>query len=296
MSDHAAAATQQEPEQRRGVLTGDRACIACGFNLSGQTIVRERHYNMFIVRCPECGVAASLQEYPLLGRWSARLGAAVAGLWVLILLGGTIITAVAIWGFADSIASSLSSNYARLISEAAQEHANAQTKAAGTPPNPYAYNSFDQQWWESIPPDKFFADAGGWARAVHWPALWIIVPQAIVMTAFGIFWSVALGRIRPRLVLAFVALATGLACAFMAIDYANADNTWYWMGGYDIAKNKIGWPLSPIGLITGASALALGMAVGRTLARWLVLLFLPPRLRAPLSFLWITDGLPLPRP
>ena len=51
-----------------GIIQGDRVCIACGFNLCGQRIVREPRYNLLIARCPECGQAATLQEYPLLGR------------------------------------------------------------------------------------------------------------------------------------------------------------------------------------------------------------------------------------
>ena len=57
------------------VLTGDRACISCGFNLVGQQVTREPVYGMLLVRCPECNTAASLQEYPLLGKWASRWAA-----------------------------------------------------------------------------------------------------------------------------------------------------------------------------------------------------------------------------
>ena len=51
------------PETRVDVLSGDRCCARCGFNLYGQTIIREPHYGLLMVRCPECGTAAAMQEY-----------------------------------------------------------------------------------------------------------------------------------------------------------------------------------------------------------------------------------------
>jgi hypothetical protein len=74
-------------ERRVSVLTADRMCTTCGYNLVGQVVVRERHYGMLIVRCPECAAVASVQEYPLLGRWAGRWGAILATLWFILLLG-----------------------------------------------------------------------------------------------------------------------------------------------------------------------------------------------------------------
>lgn len=68
-------------------VVGDRCCTSCGFNLIGSPIVRESHYSMLIIRCPECGTCAAVQEYPLLGRWARRCTALMAATLLLVLLG-----------------------------------------------------------------------------------------------------------------------------------------------------------------------------------------------------------------
>ena len=74
-------------EERLSVLVGDRLCTRCGYNLAGQPVLREPHYKLLIVRCPECADVASLQEYPLLGRWVGRWAAIIAAVWILVVIG-----------------------------------------------------------------------------------------------------------------------------------------------------------------------------------------------------------------
>ena len=61
--------TLVSPGQARRIMTGDRFCTKCGYNLVGQEIVREKHYELLIVRCPECATVTGLQDYPRLGTW-----------------------------------------------------------------------------------------------------------------------------------------------------------------------------------------------------------------------------------
>ena len=49
-------------EQRVSVIVGDRLCVHCGYNLTGQNIYREPYYELLIARCPECGSVASVLE------------------------------------------------------------------------------------------------------------------------------------------------------------------------------------------------------------------------------------------
>lgn len=99
MSDHSPTPPTQPPSpQRVSVLIGDRFCATCGFNLVGQTVVREPHYHMLMVRCPECGTAAAMQEYPMLGRWANRWARVLAVLLVLVLTAFTIGASFACWG------------------------------------------------------------------------------------------------------------------------------------------------------------------------------------------------------
>ena len=79
MNSKPQAASSSGTERRTvSILVGDRLCTKCGYNLTGQPVLREPHYEMLIVRCPECGAVAALQEYPVLGRWAGRWAALLA--------------------------------------------------------------------------------------------------------------------------------------------------------------------------------------------------------------------------
>ena len=60
-------------------VSGDRFCTRCGYNLVAQPIVREERYEMLIVRCPECGAVAAIEQYPMLERWARRWAALSSG-------------------------------------------------------------------------------------------------------------------------------------------------------------------------------------------------------------------------
>ena len=96
-----AAARAGTTDARLGVVLGDRLCVRCGFNLHGQTITREPHYQMLSVRCPECSTLASLQEYPVLGRWGQRFGIVFALLWLAVALGATFFTGLTLYGASE---------------------------------------------------------------------------------------------------------------------------------------------------------------------------------------------------
>ena len=86
------------------IVLGDRHCAGCGFSLVGQPIVREARYGLLIARCPECGRAAPVEDYPVLGRWANRWAALAAGLYVVALLGLLIGAGAALFGGIVTIA------------------------------------------------------------------------------------------------------------------------------------------------------------------------------------------------
>ncbi|QYK47200.1 MAG: hypothetical protein KF838_10455 [Phycisphaeraceae bacterium] len=106
-------------DERVSVLVGDRLCVSCGFNLAGQTVVREPHYRMLIVRCPECATAASLQEYPVLGKWANRWGGVLAAVMILVTLLLALGTAGTIFGMSYAVSRVASKPLTDLI---AKEH------------------------------------------------------------------------------------------------------------------------------------------------------------------------------
>ena len=66
-------------------IRADRACIGCGFNLFGQPVQREEHYNLAITRCPECGEVAAIQSYPVMSHWVNRFRAILGASWIVTL-------------------------------------------------------------------------------------------------------------------------------------------------------------------------------------------------------------------
>jgi hypothetical protein len=73
-------------------VSGERPCTQCGYSLLGQSIVRDPHYGMLIVRCPECAAVTSVLDYPRLARWSRVLGALALAVWIMCLLGATVVS------------------------------------------------------------------------------------------------------------------------------------------------------------------------------------------------------------
>src|SRR5688572_5228275 len=122
--------SQPEGEVRVSVLMGDRLCAACAYNLTGQTIVREPHYKLLIVRCPECATVASVQEYPLLGRWAVRWAMVLAGIWFLVLVAMWIASGATVFGFSLGTAEWAQGGYQREMWNAYS----VQAQAAATSP------------------------------------------------------------------------------------------------------------------------------------------------------------------
>lgn len=73
------------PEQYVDLLDEDRFCSACGGNLRGCAIVREAHYDMHVVRCPDCGHLAHVERRPLT-RTGQRWAGLTVAFWLLGLL------------------------------------------------------------------------------------------------------------------------------------------------------------------------------------------------------------------
>ncbi len=291
-------------------LQGDRLCISCRFNLHGQPVVREPVYGMVLVRCPECGTPASLQEYPLLGRWPGRIAAALAAVWLLILLAGGFASAGISFGLTEGLTQAGSTKVSKQISKsfgewfaAADDKAKAAYTAFGGNAsgavNQYGY--IDKAWWEGLDKRSLFSDAGGVRSLINHESAQFAVSTLLAGFGIGIVWSVALlGLPRKRLFIA-AALIIAAALCFELIwgSLLHTDST-RWTGGIlwsgAVASEIVAPYTVPLSLVIMFIGLSIGMWFGRPLARWLVRLLLPPRLASALSILWIAEGKPLPKP
>lgn len=275
-------------EERLDVLTGDRCCAGCGFNLAGQTIVREAHYGLLMVRCPECGVVAALQEYPALSRVAGRLRMLVAAIWALILVGGMAATGAIVYGFAWATAEMVVSPYTRAIHTSWD-------KAFAAMPEPKPSGYWEQQrlsaeWWKGLPPSSFLAEHGGWA-SLNWLGLLSWVLAAAVLVPIGMVWAVLLTRLRGlKLLLAFVP-AVGFGGLLLATEVMSD-------GGYPLSNaawRQVGWLPMAMTLVFAAGSLWVGALLGRRVARAALAMTLPPQLLAAFGYLWRVDGLAQPR-
>jgi len=307
-----AAQTGREGSDR-GVLLGDRLCVACGFNLHGQTIAREPHYGMLSVRCPECSTMASLQEYPVLGAWARRMGMVLALVWAVAMLLLAFFTGLTVYFGATGVAVEATRPAARQIGLAFKEYvlAHDELTASGTP-----YSS-EFAWMVQQPdPELNYVDEGWFtqqtmstlaSRPPIGPRLLVhAIPFALGMAAWGAAWSVAsMHRRVGRRLLAPVVVCC-LAGAMLVLAHLRPATSQSGFGTYVMqgwgwgipasmaAERAFGLPAALLGLGLGVCSLAVGVVLGRPLARLAARLLLPPHQRGPLAGLWHVDGLPSP--
>ena len=177
MSDSSQATTSGR-EERVSALVGDRLCTKCGYNLTGQPVVREPHYGMLIVRCSECATVASVQEYPLLGRWAGRWAMLAAAMWFAASTVFLFATGGAIFGFSMAIVETASRPLALTIAEHHLAWLKEQDPDSLGPQLqwqltmvPQTYVTLDLNWWATQDPAALLAETGGWTGAVDWSAL-----------------------------------------------------------------------------------------------------------------------------
>lgn len=297
--------TAESSGKRVSTLVGDRLCVGCGYNLTGQPVVREDHYQMLIVRCPECGTVASLQEYPALGRWAGRWAALIAALWFLAMIGLTSGTAGLLFGLAAGVAQVASEPFATLLAERQIEDlkeleaqgalpANAQWIVAN-PANPYV--ALVPSWTTQQDFDALLAEAGGRLGSIDLGALadsfWLGLPVFLM----GCAWSVLLLHMRRRWLPAAGLIPFALAAVFATVAHLYGPTRWLgwgWQSAIMLAQHKIGPPVMAMAIVLMFVPFTAGLLAGRPVVRGLIRALLPPRLRSSLALLWTSEGLDPP--
>ncbi len=280
-------------------IRADRACIGCGFNLYGQSVTKEEHYGLAIARCPECGEVAALQTYPTMSHWVNRFRALLAGFWVIVLLIAFVIQVLIVAAFADSVSRDVSDPLAKKIGEVyynwAEENGTT-TSIAGWATTPEAYYQWVQipSDWADEHLDAIVADYGGLWSTFDRSNMIYVIPAWMVVFLAGVFWSIVLlGATRKRATIVPLA-ASALVLVLTYIEFPSS--MFIVPQASDVAKELYAHIMAPIAIIVQLPALFIGVFFGRKIARWIILLTLPPRSRVSLSILWTRDGLDLPRP
>jgi len=296
---------------RCGTLVEDRACIRCGFNLSGQPLAREPHYQLTIVRCPECSTVAGLQEYPLLGKWAGRWAALLAAVWFLVLIGGFAITTMIAMGSGISTTQASLRPLGDRLTAIHSTFINDQLKAKPDDPRYAGFTNtggasgwgqkyLEMGWWNNQDPAALLAEAGGITANLGWLGLKNWLAFSLVMAGLGLPWSVALLGVRRPMLPVFALLPIVAAVALFATLRA-VDALWSDSVGWAVEATSAAASLAGDGIFYAACAglvlpFTLGLMIGRPVARGLVRWLLPPRSQAALGILWTADRLELPRP
>lgn len=302
--------------QRLGVVLGDRLCARCGFNLHGQPITREPHYQMLAVRCPECSTMASLQEYPVLGVWAQRFGLVLALGWALVALLASFLTGVSIYGISEGAAGVATTPAARQIGEAFAQYRALHLDTTNASPLYSSSNSWyvsdrepadnwiDPDWLAGL---DLATLTGPTPRSRYNPrAAAVFIPAVLVAAAWGVVWSVLLlhRRVLGRTITTAIIFAA--AGAFVVLTHSGSPQdsdgfgvwstgTWGWgVPARNLAARMYGLAPALVTLTLAFGAFTLGHAYGRPVVRGVLRLLLPPRLRGPLAVLWHIDGLPSP--
>lgn len=284
--------TRSGGEERVSVMYGDRLCTTCHYNLIGQPVIREPHYNLLVVRCPECATMASVQEYPQLGRWANRWAIFLSGVWIILLLafaaGGLGMTFGMSGGFTDETINHFEDEL-RNHWETWHRAAYPDVSITSRWRNP---DDFDE-WVKLHPPSTMLAELGGAKIMLARPELLLYAFPMFAAGVMGIFWSVVLLH-RRRLTM--LAASIGL----LLLAGALFGTAWWQIDGQpvnrfdDIAWMKLGMPLMATELLACWGLFTITLMFGRSVTRRLVRVLLPPGLRRPLSVLWMTDGLTPP--
>jgi hypothetical protein len=304
--------TTTKAEVRLGDVRGDRLCVRCGFNLHGQTILREPHYGLFIVRCPECSGVTSLQEYPVLGRWAKRWGFMLAAAYVLIVVGLLLASGVAAGGFAAAMAYQHRvevCNRIGALHRAWFERTGQVTIAINASPlnanlasttqsyvqswGPFA--AVSTEWWNAEGRDAVNAQRDRGVSTLTGEVLGgCAAASAAAVTVGCVFASILPGLRRVRLLLVPLAVLFVGSVLILVIPEPGLFIPPPWLPGYVTAGTLVDEVLIPhlrLMLLAGlVGFVALGVFVGRPLCRGLLRLFLPPKYAGAFSFLWECDG------
>ena len=298
----------ERTEEPLSTVEGDRLCAGCSYTRRGQTVVREPHYGLAIVRCPECGVPAALQEYPLLGRWPGRIRVFVALSYTLACLFALFMTFMILMGTTAAMSEAADNTLASTIAERWAEHVNEEEALGNTPLSgmplfnqptrdsegklvPYVWNYVDRDWWRSVRQDETLTtrviDVARNTRGI-----WILL--GVVFLIGGCVWIVLL--LSARRPAAFLIILIPPVFVVLFIFSGTFENSGFngWSPATSIAQDEIFSATSVVVLTLWIVFGGLGILIGRSLARLGVRALLPPTLRGSLAELWFTDNKPLP--
>ena len=248
-----------------GHLQTDTFCETCGYNLHTQAVIRDKRLGILICRCPECGKWAAAGQGTSAGRvWLNRFGTSLLLIWVMFLMGLFSLTTF----FLGTLSYGHLSTY--IYREWKQVH--------------------DPRWPNSMRSVEYYtlhptAQADPDDVQNRWTPAILMASTAMVLACFlGGANSVFLWHIRGwrrLLPLLMPVLAWSGTLMIWITDPASES-----LHGWGVVRVSTYLMLEWVAMLTG-------LIGGRMIARGILHLFVPPKLRQHLAFLWTIDGLAL---
>lgn len=278
----------QRPLERFAHLEADTFCEGCGYNLHGQIVQRDERLGLMICRCPECGrYHPAGHKTAATSLWLSRFAALGLFLWVLVVL--AVITLACIAFGAIQVLHVEAMSYITTVDAQGREidhqpigpgGAYVAVYAGTTQPVVNAGRTRNVRTFTPSPRMMQFQTERPW-----WIPLIILgfaagsgIAAGMLLVTFLWHWDK-----RNYVWTVLLPLATaGFVCTMIYFD------DWY-----DLIR---AWSLQRVvmwGLIETAF-MYIGILIGRPFARLLLRMFVPPRPRQHLAFLWHADGKVLP--
>ncbi len=254
-TDEAAPDSGDPPVVSR--IETDRFCESCGYNLHLQEVRRDPRTGVLLTRCPECGRYAPAQTHTTAGRlWLRRLAGAFILGWVMLLLvlvGAAVGLQLAVLGVSGG----------ELV-EHVPIHVPTTNPGTGLFRRTYSF-----QW-------AFTSDVREVitvTSAASGVSIGLALLTAVVTVVLLPHW--------PRWIYPLYMLGIGLLAAVCVQATVYIERP-------DLFDSRL-----PITAIITCAYLVSGVAgavFGRPLARLMLNVLLPPRLREPFAYLWQVDG------
>lgn len=302
-------------QARISTIGGDRLCTRCGFNLFGQPVQKDAGTGLMVSRCPECGAAAALQEYPGPFRALKWISGALIAVWLLMVLGLIAGTTAIMMGTTvgtremtvEETGSEIAKRHKDWFDKTKQDAELQKQVDAGTL-SLAAKQTILQQiqvgnwalvsdtWWQTVDQQEI----------VRWP--WKggneHVAQTALLGAFlglgllccGMALATAMPGMRGKRFLLVVIVTCGLAClGYEMVVLTTRIAGWRPTPGFVTAREHAYRTVpAAVGFLMIAmqgAVLLVGLFIGRKIARWIVKGTLPPRLARQLHVLWEADNL-----
>lgn len=273
----------QRPLEKHARIEADLFCANCGYNLHTQPVRRDERLGILVVRCTECGrfqpagVASNAARV-----WLSRLAAIILALWI-----------IGVTGFAIGAGFGM----------AGLQVAHVELLTTGgwfAPDGTRAYPSWDPTtrkriwvsrddvnlgivgeplWRRTLQPDREIVDHKAIAALIF--SLMMLAPLIFGGVMGVLMWHVPRGRY--WLLWAIPVVAGAIVVAVFHVDEAERG------GNTPLVAAVVGGAI-----VEQILMIALGTRLGRPVARFLASLFVPPRPRQALAFLWTCDGRPPP--